>query len=231
MVDALKREVLEANLGLRQASLAILTWGNASGFDPESGLVVIKGSGVEYARMTVEDLAVCDLDGNAVEGSTVSPSTDLPTHLEIYRSFPGARGVIHTHSPFATVWAQTGSDIPCFGTTHADYFPGPIPCTRALDPNEVDGEYERTTGRVIVERFDELDPATMRAVLVRYHGPFVWGSSPLDALHNAIVLEYVAEQAFNTSTLANGAEPAIDADLIQRHYDRKFGEDAYYGQR
>lgn len=231
MLDELKRQVLEANRGLQRESLAILTWGNASGYDPESGLVVIKGSGVEYDRMRVEDLAVYDLDGNTVDGSTVTPSTDLPTHLEIYRNFPAARGVIHTHSRYATVWAQRGTDIPCYGTTHADYFPGPIPVTRALGPDEVDGDYELTTGKAIVERFAELDPATMRAVLVRYHGPFVWGSSPLDALHNATVLEYVAQQAFNTVMLTEGADPTIDGDLVRKHYNRKFGEGAYYGQR
>ncbi|MGB4135868.1 MAG: L-ribulose-5-phosphate 4-epimerase AraD [Microbacterium sp.] len=231
MLEELKTQVLDANRGLRRESLAILTWGNASGYDPESGLVVIKGSGVEYEQMRVEDLAVYDLDGNTVEGSTVTPSTDLPTHLEIYRNFPDARGIIHTHSPYATVWAQRGTDIPCYGTTHADYFPGPIPVTRALRADEVDGEYELTTGKAIVERFADLDPGAMRAVLVRYHGPFVWGSSPLDALHNATVLEYVAQQAFNTVVLTEGADPTIDGDLVRKHYNRKFGEDAYYGQR
>ena len=231
MLEDLKEQVLEANRGLQDASLAILTWGNASGFDPETGLVVIKGSGVPYESMHLSDLAVFDLAGNPVDGGEVTPSTDLPTHLEIYNNFPSARGVIHTHSAYATVWAQMGIDIPCYGTTHADYFPGPIPCTRALVADEVDGDYERTTGRAIVERFAELDPAAMRAVLVRYHGPFVWGSSPLDALHNATVLEYVAQQAFNTAVLSGRADPTINNDLVRKHYERKFGKDAYYGQR
>lgn len=229
MLEELKRDVLAANKGLKKARLAVLTWGNASGFDPDTGLVVIKGSGVQYEKMGVEDLAVVDLDGRPVEGD-VKPSTDLPTHLEIYRHFKEVRGIIHTHSMYATAWAQLGMDIPCYGTTHADYFPGPVPCTRSMTPSEVDGEYELKTGHVIRQRFEELDPAEMRAVLVRYHGPFVWGSSPLDALHNSIVLEYVAQQAFNTSILSGGADPTIDAELVRKHYERKFGPEAYYGQ-
>ncbi|GAA2238491.1 L-ribulose-5-phosphate 4-epimerase AraD [Herbiconiux moechotypicola] len=229
MLEELKKQVVEANRGLKDAALAILTWGNASGFDPESGLVVIKGSGVAYEDMGVDDLAVVDLDGNAVEGAA-TPSTDLATHLTLYRNFPSARGVIHTHSLYATAWAQLGRDIPCYGTTHADYFPGPIPCTRTLGSDEVSGDYELATGDAIVQRFADLDPAKMRAVLVRYHGPFVWGSSPADALHNAMVLEYVSQQAFNTSVLSGGADPTIDRDLMHKHYERKFGKDAYYGQ-
>lgn len=229
MLDELKTQVLAANRALSDASLAILTWGNVSGYDPESGLIVIKGSGVAYESMQLEDLAIADLDGNLITGA-IKPSTDLATHLEIYRNFPTARGVIHTHSPYATVWAQLGRDIPCYGTTHADYFPGSVPCTRALRADEVGGDYEQITGEAIVERFADLDSAAMRAVLVRYHGPFVWGSSPLDALHNATVLEFVAQQAFNTSVLSGGASPTIDGDLVRKHYERKFGKEAYYGQ-
>lgn len=229
MLEELKQEVLAANLGVKDSSLAILTWGNASGFDPESGLVVIKGSGVPYEGMQIADLAVFDLDGNRIEGAT-KPSTDLATHLDLYRSFPAIRGIIHTHSAFATTWAQLGRDIPCYGTTHADYFPGPVPCTRELDSAEVGGSYEDATGMAIVERFRDLDPEKMRAVLVRFHGPFVWGSSPLDALHNAIVLEYVSKLAFNSFLLAGGAAPTIGNELMAKHYERKFGEDAYYGQ-
>lgn len=229
MLEDLKQEVLEANLGLQAESLAILTWGNASGLDPDSGLVVIKGSGVPYAGMRTSDLSVFDLDGNRVEGAT-KPSTDLATHLDLYRSFPTLRGVIHTHSPFATAWAQLGRDIPCYGTTHADYFPGPVPCTRELTPEEIQGNYEDATGAAIVERFRDLDPEKMRAVLVRFHGSFVWGSSPLDALHNAVVLEYVARLEYDTFALSGGAAPTISPELMKKHYERKFGADAYYGQ-
>lgn len=229
-LDALKREVLAANVGVSTSGLAVLTWGNASGLDPETGYVVIKGSGVEYDSMTVDDLAVVDLDGRPVEG-TAKPSTDLPVHLELYRNFPGIRGVVHTHSPYATVWAQLGSDIPCYGTTHADYFPGPVPCTRLMGAEELGDDYEQKTGQVIVEAFRDRDPQVMRAALVRFHGPFVWGNSPLDALHNAVVLEYVAAQAYRTAALGEGAEPQIGHDLMERHYERKFGKDAYYGQR
>jgi L-ribulose-5-phosphate 4-epimerase len=229
MLEDLKKEVLEANLGLARNSLAILTWGNASGFDSDSGLVVIKGSGVPYEGMGVADLSVFDLDGRRVEGDT-KPSTDLHTHLDLYRSFPTIRGVIHTHSPFATAWAQLGQDIPCYGTTHADYFPGSVPCTRELSAEEICGDYEGATGHAIVERFRDLDPEKMRAVLVRFHGPFVWGSSPLDALHNAIVLEYVARLEYSSRVLAGGGSPTIGPEIMQKHYERKFGADAYYGQ-
>lgn len=229
MLETLKEEVLAANVGIREERLAILTWGNASGYDPGSGLVVIKGSGVPYEEMTTGDLSVFDLEGNRVEGST-KPSTDLPTHIELYRSFPGLRGIVHAHSPYATAWAQTGQDIPCYGTTHADYFPGDIPCTRVLGAQEVGGNYEDETGKAIIERFAGIDPMRMRGVLVRYHGPFVWGDGPLDALHNAMVLEYVAGLEWRSFVLSRGGDPEIDPELMRKHYDRKFGEDSYYGQ-
>ena len=229
MLEQLKEEVLKANKLLSSEHLAILTWGNVSGFDPEKGLVVIKGSGVEYNIMESQHLTVLDLGGNVVEGEC-NPSTDLDTHLEIYRNFKNVRGIVHTHSTYATVWAQKGRAIPCYGTTHADYFKGDIPCTRKITKEEIGRDYEKNTGKVIVETFCGLDPDVMRAVLVRCHGPFVWGNSALDALHNAVVLENVAKMAFLTDGRVPGQEPLVDDELLKKHYNRKFGADAYYGQ-
>lgn len=229
MLEDLKREVLAANRKLADAGLIILTWGNVSGYDPESGLLAIKASGIEYGDMREEHMVVCDLEGKVVEGA-YRPSTDLATHARLYRAFPSIRGIVHTHSKFAALWAQTGEDIPCYGTTHADYFAGGIPCTRRMTDAEVAGDYEKSTGDVIVERFASLSPDTMRAVLVRCHGPFVWGDSPTDALHNACVLEAVAELAYMSRQMLRETPPLVDAALLKKHYDRKFGEDAYYGQ-
>lgn len=229
MLEKLKKEVLSANRSLRHDGLVVLTWGNVSGYDPGTGLIVIKASGVDYDEMALEDMVVVNLEGDIIEGIR-RPSTDLDTHLEIYRNFAGVRGVAHTHSQYATIWAQIGECIPCFGTTHADYFPGPIPVTRAMTTDEIAGPYEKNTGDVIIETFRELDPLAMRAVLVRSHGPFVWGESASDALHIATVLESVAFMALHTRLLLNGREAPITKELMVRHYERKFGPNAYYGQ-
>ncbi len=230
MLEKLKEEVLRANKMLQTERLAILTWGNVSARDEETGYIVIKGSGVEYADMTAEHLVTVKPDGTVVEGAC-RPSTDLATHLVLYRNFPCAKGVVHTHSPYATVWAQAGQSIPCYGTTHADYFKGDIPCTRAMTPEEINGDYEQNTGEVIVEAFKGIDPASMRAVLVQCHGPFAWGDSAEDAVHNGIVLENVAMMALRTKVNLGGGQPLISDDLMKKHYNRKFGPGAYYGQR
>lgn len=229
MVEKLKKEVLEANRKLQTEQLVVLTWGNVSGRDPETGLIVIKASGVEYDTMREEDLVVVDSEGRIVEGN-LHPSTDLDTHLVLYRNFKNIHGIVHTHSTFATIWAQSGKGIPCYGTTHADYFPGVIPITREMKKEEILGNYEKNTGELIVDTFREQNPEHMRAVLVRCHGPFVWGSSAADALHNAVVLEQVAKMDLFTSIMLNGASSLVSRELLQRHYDRKFGENSYYGQ-
>lgn len=229
MLEQLKTEVLKANKRLQTENLVVLTWGNVSGRDPDTGLIVIKASGVEYDGMTEEDLVVVDPEGNVVEGR-LHPSTDLPTHLVLYRSFRNIHGIVHTHSTFAAVWAQIGAGIPCYGTTHADYFPGVIPVTRDLTPYEIKEDYEKSTGEVILETFRDIDPEVMRAVLVKGHGPFVWGSSASDALHNAIVLENVAKMDLFTKMAADSGTKELGSAQLKKHYDRKFGEDAYYGQ-
>lgn len=229
MLEQLKTEVLKANKRLQTENLVVLTWGNVSGRDPETGLIVIKASGVRYDIMTEDDLVVVDPEGNVVEGK-LHPSTDLPTHLVLYRNFINIHGIVHTHSTFAAVWAQIGAGIPCYGTTHADYFPGVIPVTRELTPDEVKANYEKSTGEVIVETFRDIDPEVMRAVLVKGHGPFVWGSSASDALHNAIVLENVAKMDLFTKMAADSGTKELGSAQLKKHYDRKFGEDAYYGQ-
>lgn len=227
MIKALKKEVYEANMGLVTHHLVIFTWGNVSGYDPDNQLVVIKPSGVEYSQLSPDNLTVVDLDGNVVEGK-YKPSSDTATHIALYKAFPELRGIVHTHSKWATIWAQAGKDIPALGTTHADYFYGAIPCTRPLTREEVLNTYELNTGRVIIERFHALDPLHMPGVLVHTHGPFSWGKAPLDALHNAVVLEQVAEMAWHTSILSQG-EP-MPQFLLDKHYLRKHGKDAYYGQ-
>lgn len=229
MLEQLKTEVLKANKRLQTENLVVLTWGNVSGRDPETGLIVIKASGVRYDIMTEDDLVVVDPEGNVVEGK-LHPSTDLPTHLVLYRNFKNIHGIVHTHSTFAAVWAQIGAGIPCYGTTHADYFPGVIPVTRELTPDEAKANYEKSTGEVIVETFRDIDPEVMRAVLVKGHGPFVWGSSASDALHNAIVLENVAKMDLFTKMAADSGTKELGSAQLKKHYDRKFGEDAYYGQ-
>lgn len=229
MLEKLKKEVLEANKKLQSENLVVLTWGNVSGRDPETGLIVIKASGVEYSEMTGEDLVVVDPEGNIIEGS-LHPSTDLSTHLVLYKTFPNVHGIVHTHSTFAVVWAQLGDDIPCYGTTHADYFPGPIPVTREMKKEEIEDDYEANTGKVIVETFQNKNPDEMRAVLVRNHGPFIWGTSASEAIHNAIVLENIAKMDLFTDIVGNRQVKEVSDALLKKHYDRKFGVDAYYGQ-
>lgn len=229
MLEALKQEVFEANLLLQKYRLVLFTWGNVSAFDKNSGFVVIKPSGVAYEEMKPEDMVVLDLDGKVAEGK-LNPSSDTPTHIEIYRNFPGARGITHTHSKWATVWAQAGLSIPAFGTTHADYFYGGVPCTRALKQSEIEEAYEQNTGRVIVEAFAGRDPEAVRAVLVASHGPFTWGKSARDSVENAVVLEEVAEIAYGSAALRPGLKP-MPQTLLDKHFLRKHGKDAYYGQK
>lgn len=227
MLEKLKEEVLRANLDLVKHGLVIMTWGNVSGIDRESGLMVIKPSGVSYDKMTAGDMVVTDLDGNVMEGA-LNPSTDAPTHRALYRAFPGIGGVVHTHSTHATAWAQACRPVPCLGTTHADHFYGAVPVTRKLREEETANDYEYNTGLVIAEALEGIDALTMPAVLVASHGPFTWGTTPADAVHNAVVLEEVARMAAISVTLADPAE--IDRYLLDRHYLRKHGKNAYYGQ-
>lgn len=230
MLEELKKEVLKANLELPKRNLITYTWGNVSGIDREKGLIVIKPSGVEYDVMTVDDLVVVDLDGNVVEGK-LKPSSDTPTHLELYRKFKDIGGVVHTHSSWATTWAQAGKSITAYGTTHADYFYGKIPCTRKMTNEEIAGEYELNTGKVIVETFEkeEINPNFMPGVLVCSHGPFTWGKSPADAVHNSVVLEELAKMAYHTEML-NKDITNMQNELLDKHFLRKHGKNAYYGQ-
>ena len=240
MLEQLKETVCRANLDLVRHGLVIFTWGNVSAIDRESGLVVIKPSGVSYDNMKPSDMVVVDLDGKVVEGD-LNPSSDTPTHLVLYKAFPNIGGVVHTHSTYATAWAQAGVDIPSLGTTHADYFHDDIPCTRNMRRAEVFGEYEKETGNVIVERFKKLNPDDTPGVLVRNHGPFTWGKDADTAVHNAVVLEEVAKMAsisvkINTSVKLNGIyitnfAPSMNKLLIEKHYSRKHGPNAYYGQK
>lgn len=227
-LDSLRQEVLEANLELVRRGLVLYTFGNASGIDRTRGLVAIKPSGVPYDRMTANDIVIVDLKGEMVEGK-LRPSSDLATHLILYQAFPDIGGVVHTHSHHATVWAQAGREIPCLGTTHADYFYGPVPVTHALHASEIDDAYEANTGHAIVKTFRAIDPLTMPAVLVVGHAPFTWGQSPADAAHHAVVLEEVAQTAFQTLMLNPAAEPIARA-LLDKHFFRKHGQSAYYGQ-
>ena len=228
MLKELRRQVLEANLELHRQGLVVYTWGNVSGLDRSLGLVVIKPSGVAYESMTAEQMVIVNLEGELVEGN-LRPSSDLPTHLELYRSFPSIGGVAHTHSLYATGWAQAGMELPCLGTTHADHFYGAVPCARALTQTEVDQEYEKNTGMVIVETFADLDPNAVPAVLVAQHGPFTWGKNPMDAVRNSVVLEEVAKMASITLGV-NPQARAVPQYLLDKHYFRKHGKNAYYGQ-
>jgi L-ribulose-5-phosphate 4-epimerase len=228
MLETLKQQVFEANLNLVKHGLVILTWGNVSGIDRQSGLVVIKPSGVSYEVMKPEDMIVVDLDGKTVEGR-LNPSSDTPTHLLLYKEFAEIGGIVHTHSEWATSWAQAGLGIPAIGTTHADYFYGEIPCTRKLTETEVKGDYELETGKVIVERFKNLDPLQVPAVLVNNHGPFCWGSDAVKAVENSVVLEEVAKIAFRSFNLNKNV--SMDSYLLNKHYLRKHGKNAYYGQK
>jgi L-ribulose-5-phosphate 4-epimerase len=227
-LDELRVEVLEANLTLVRRGLVIEAFGNASGIDRSQGLVVIKPSGVDYDRLTPAAMVVTDLDGRTVDG-TLRPSSDLPTHLALYRAFDGIGGVAHTHSRFATAWAQAGREIPCLGTTHADFFPGPVPVTDPMQPGEIETAYEQNTGGVIVRQFAGLDPLVTTSVLVHSHGPFCWGASARDAVHTAAVLEELARMAYYTSVLNPAVEP-ISTALRDKHFLRKHGPAAYYGQ-
>jgi L-ribulose-5-phosphate 4-epimerase len=225
----LREEVLEANRELVRKGLVVFTFGNASGFDRASGQVVIKPSGVAYDTMTPADLVVTDLDGNIVEGS-LRPSSDLPTHLALYRAFDGVNGVVHTHSRYATAWAQASVPIPCLGTTHADYFHGPIPVTPHMTSDEIKDKYEWNTGQVIIRRFESMDPLRTPAVLVAGHAPFCWGTSPSDAAHTAAIVEEIAHMAYLTSTIKADVGGISDA-LRDKHFFRKHGPGAYYGQK
>ena len=224
----LRAEVLEANLELVRRGLVLYTFGNASGLLREEGLVVIKPSGVLYEKMKPEHLVVTDLDGKILEGA-LRPSSDLPTHLVLYRSFTEIGGVVHTHSEYATAWAQARREIPCFGTTHADYFHGPVPVTESMPDHEIAGEYEENTGSAILRVFRDRSPAAVPGVLVANHGPFVWGKNVAAATHNAVILEAIARMAYFTSTLNQQASP-IGKALHDRHYLRKHGSNSYYGQ-
>ncbi|HHV43362.1 MAG TPA: L-ribulose-5-phosphate 4-epimerase [Firmicutes bacterium] len=229
MLELLRAEVCTACKMLPEHGLVILTWGNVSAIDREKGLVVIKPSGVPYEDLTAEQMVVVDLEGNRLEG-TLRPSSDLPTHLELYRAFPQVGAVIHTHSQWATIWAQVGRGIQPYGTTHADYFYGQIPCTRPLRADEVAGDYERNTGKVIVETFQTIDYEQMPAVLVHRHGPFCWGTNVKEALENAVTLEQVACMAWHTESLLQCRTSPLDQSLLDRHFFRKHGASAYYGQ-
>lgn len=230
MLERLKQEVYEANMQLPKYGLVTFTWGNVSGIDRASGLFVIKPSGVDYEKLTPEDMVVVDLDGNRVEGA-YSPSSDTPTHAVLYNRFPNIRGIVHTHSTWATSWAQTGRGIPCYGTTHADYIYGEVPCVRNLTKAEIKEAYERNTGVLIADEFAarNLDYAAVPTVLCKNHGPFTWGKDAHEAVHNAVVLEEVAKMAALSELIRPGNEPAPQ-ELLDKHYYRKHGANAYYGQ-
>jgi len=228
LLKTLREEVLEANLELVRRGLVLYTFGNASGIERKEGLVAIKPSGVRYEELKPEHMVVCDLDGKVVD-TKLRPSSDLPTHLELYRNFPNVGGVAHTHSEFATAWAQAATPIPCFGTTHADYFHGEVPVTAPLTSREIQADYELETGKAICRRFADLDPESIPAVLVSGHAPFTWGGSPAAAAHNAVILEYVARMAAHT-LLINAESRPIARELHDKHFLRKHGRNAYYGQ-
>ena len=229
MLEELKKEVYEANMLLPQYKLITFTWGNVSAIDRKTGLIVIKPSGVDYEKMGPEDMVVVDLEGNVVEGK-YKPSSDTPTHVKLYNEFSEIGGVVHTHSRWATIFAQAGKCIKPYGTTQADYFYNEIPCTRDMTSEEIKGKYEYNTGEVIVETFKDINPIHVPAVLVKNHGPFTWGKDAVEAVHNAVVLEEVAMMAWNTEVLANHNIETMPKDLIEKHFMRKHGPNAYYGQ-
>lgn len=230
MLEKLKKEVYEANMELPKRGLVTYTWGNVSGKDPETGYFVIKPSGVEYDELTPDDMVVCDANGNRIEGR-YKPSSDTATHAEMYKAYPELGGIVHTHSTWATSWAQAGRDIPCYGTTHADYIYGPIPCARSLTKEEIDEAYEKNTGKVIIETFEkrDLNPVYVPAVLCTNHGPFTWGKDAAEAVYHAVVLEEVAKMAAHTEEVNGHVAPAPDC-IKDKHFLRKHGENAYYGQ-
>lgn len=228
----LRERVLKANLLLPKYDLVVLTWGNVSEIDREKGVIAIKPSGVSYYKMDDKDIVICNLEGNVVDGD-LKPSSDLMTHVELYKAFPSIGGIVHTHSRWATSWAQTGQDIPSLGTTHADYFYGSIPCTRDMTEDEINRDYEAETGKVIVETFNgrKIDPIEVPSVLVKSHGPFSWGKNALDAVQNALVLEECAMMAFTSRQICNNDINIMNDVLLNKHFKRKHGPNAYYGQR
>ncbi|MEG0576930.1 MAG: L-ribulose-5-phosphate 4-epimerase [Bacilli bacterium] len=231
MLEKLKQDVFKANLLLPKYGLITFTWGNVSGIDRKHGIIAIKPSGVEYERMSLNDIVLCDLEGNVVEGK-LKPSSDVMTHIEFYKKFPNINGAVHTHSRWATAFAQAGIAIPILGTTQADYFYGDIPCTRLMNEYEIQGEYEVETGRVIIETFKEkhLNPDYIPGVLVHSHGPFAWGKDPSEAVRNAVVMEECASMAFASIMLQGGRTQPMQQELIDKHFKRKHGPNAYYGQ-
>ena len=229
MLEELKQQVYEANMLLPRYNLVTFTWGNVSGIDRELNLFVIKPSGVPYEELIPEDMVVMDLEGNKVEGD-LNPSSDTATHLELYKAFPSIGGIVHTHSPYAVAWAQAGKDIPCFGTTHADYFYGDIPCARNLTTEEIDAGYEQNTGKVIIETFADRNPEYVPGVICRNHGPFAWGKDAMEAVHNAVVLEEVAKMDLFTIKIDPDTDEAPE-NIRVKHFMRKHGPNAYYGQK
>lgn len=227
-IKKLKREVFEANLKLVEHNLVTLTWGNVSAIDRTEGLIIIKPSGTEYDKMTAEDMVVVDMEGNPVEGK-LRPSSDTPTHLELYKAFPQIGGISHTHSNYATIFAQAKKEIPCFGTTHADYFYGNVQLTRVLTEEEVNSAYEKNTGIVIIQKFANLDPLSAPGILVASHAPFTWGKTAMEAVKHSLILERIAEMALQTLSLNPDCKP-IEKYVMDKHYFRKHGPDAYYGQ-
>ena len=228
MLEALKKQVYEANMELPRRGLITYTWGNVSAIDRETGYVVIKPSGVDYEVLKSDDMVIIDLEGNKIEGE-YKPSSDTATHLELYKAFSEIGGIVHTHSPWATSWAQAGRSIPCYGTTHADYFYGSIPCARSLNEDEIESDYEKNTGLVIIDTFKELNPSFVPGVLCINHGPFTWGKDAMEAVHNAVVLEEVAKMAFQTEQINTHVNAAPEA-IKEKHFMRKHGKNAYYGQ-
>jgi len=229
MMDEIKKEVCSANQALVGTGLVIQSWGNVSAINRAEGLIVIKPSGVKYNELTPDDMVVVDLEGRIVQGNK-RPSSDTPTHIELYKAFPGIEGITHTHSPFATIFSQACFEIPCYGTTHADHFHGPVPVTRFLTQEEIDLDYEKNTGLVIIERFRELNPVQTPGVLVAGHGPFTWGKSAIDSLNNGEILERVAMMAYH-SMILNPEIGVLHPHIMQKHFNRKHGPNAYYGQK